>query len=341
MTTWSYAQRSTAYTYWEKQNNFKIIVPNNLYGSAIRLKYSNVYNSKVVPIKCVRLQILDSEGDELKQFIVSKNCNLPFGQDAYSNVVEMNVTPGMRLKVDMCFATYDNPLTGNTFDGYLAMVLQSIEILTREKVSVLACFGDSLTHHGMWTTPLFQHLYNEFPGKIAGFEVGINGNRLLQDSLDYQNTLGISGVKRFNHDILELFGLTHVIIALGINDIGLPGTEKTSISEFPELEDMKRAYEDMALELRNMGIKAIAATITPRNWNCSYIQRRENLRLKFNDWILNTNVFDKVFDFSSVLAEDGRSGLKRTYDSGDGIHITDVGGKKLQEAINIDCFINN
>jgi lysophospholipase L1-like esterase len=315
-------------------------VNNNLYGSAIRLKYSNIYNLKAVHVKGVQLCVLGIDGTEVKRRKVSESFQIRFGENVYSDPTEVDMISGMRLQVEMEFATCENPLSGNTFEGYVAMILQSIEIRTEEKVSVLACFGDSLTHQGVWTKPFFERLYVDFPGKIAAFEVGINGNRLLCDSPEYENTLGLSGLKRFNHDILDLVGLTHVICALGINDIGLPDTEKTPFSEFPKFEEMISAYSDIAARLRKRGVKAVVVTITPRNWQGNYIKEREELRLKINEWLLNTNLFDEVFDFSSPLTKEGKSGLKSMYDSGDGIHINAEGGKKLQAAIRVNAFFS-
>jgi lysophospholipase L1-like esterase len=311
-----------------------------LYASAIRLKYSNVYNLKSVSVKGVYLYVMGVDGSEIKHHRVSESFEISFAENVYSDLVEVNMIPGMSLQVEMEFATYENPLSGNTFEGNVAMILQSIQMRTEEKVSVLACFGDSLTHQGMWTKPFFERLYSDFQGKIAAFEVGINGNRLLFDSTEYKNTLGVSGVKRFNHDILSLEGLTHVICALGINDIGLPGTEQVPFSEFPKFEEMIGAYSDIAVRLRKIGVKTIAVTITPRNWLGNYVKEREELRIKINEWILNTNLFDEVFDFSSLLAIDGKSGLKSMYDSGDGIHINVDGGKKLQDVIKLNTFFS-
>lgn len=311
-----------------------------MWGSAIRLKYSNIYNISSVNVKGVNLYVKNVDRTEIKSQQVSDSFEICFAENVYSDIMEVNLKPGMDLQIEMEFENFNNPLSGNTFEGYVVMILQSVEILTKEEVSILACFGDSLTHQGKWTNPLFERLYSNFEGKISAFEVGINGNRLLLDSIEYKNTMGLSGVKRFNHDILGLKGLTHVICALGINDIGLPGTEQVPFSQFPKFDEMINAYTYIANTLRQRGIKSIVATITPRNWVGGYIKEREELRLKVNEWLLNTYLFDEVFDFSTPLSKDGKSGLKNMYDSGDGIHINCHGGKKLQDMIRIEAFLS-
>lgn len=339
-TVWSYAQRSTEYTRWEKQNHFKINVRSNLYGSAIRLKYSNMYNRERIAVKEVFLCAVNLQKYENNLVRISEAFDISYKESKYSGIFSCDVTPDTTLEIQMVFATYKNPLTGNTFNGYLAMVLQSVEVLTDENPVTLACFGDSITHQGMWTEPMIRRLYQRYPGKVTAFEVGINGNRLLRDSPEYANTLGVSGLHRFEHDVLDICGITHVIVALGINDIGLPGNEKTSLAEFPAFEDMKKAYVQIAEMLKKRGIYSIAATITPRIWEGDFVAKREYLRMKINDWLINTRRFDCVLDFSSCLSRGGAGGLKEEYDSGDGIHINDKAGLKLQELINIKAFLD-
>jgi hypothetical protein len=46
---------------------------------------------------------------------------------------------------------------------------------------------------------------------------GIAGNRLLRDEV------GEHALARFDRDVLSIPGLTHVLVHLGMNDLGLPG----------------------------------------------------------------------------------------------------------------------
>jgi hypothetical protein len=53
--------------------------------------------------------------------------------------------------------------------------------------------------------------------------VGIDGNRLLHDGFGaFRYATGISGLARFDRDVLAQPGVTHLILMEGLGDIGAP-----------------------------------------------------------------------------------------------------------------------
>jgi lysophospholipase L1-like esterase len=218
------------------------------------------------------------------------------------------------------------------------MILQSVEVLTAEEANVLACFGDSITHGGFWTGPLIDSLYDAGSGRVAAFEMGVNGNRLLYDS--QAQTRGCAGTRRFRHDILSIEGLTHVIFALGTNDLGHPGVKEwAALDELPTVDGYAAAAEKIAGELRSLGVKIIGTTIAPRLWSAPLAEKREALRREINCWIMESGVFDGVLDYSSILIDGEAPRLRAEYDCGDGIHINAAGGLELASRIPLELFL--
>lgn len=84
---------------------------------------------------------------------------------------------------------------------------------------VFACFGDSITQQGNWAVPFAKMLYKKYPGEISLCNLGISGNRLLHNSPEHLGLLnGRAGFLRFEQNVMELHGLTHLLLELGSND---------------------------------------------------------------------------------------------------------------------------
>ena len=101
ITTWSYAQRRTSFTRWENQNSFRIDIPNNLSGYAIKLKFSNWYGIRSVGIRQVSV-CLDGYTypvcvDGKSEFSVTPE------QDIYSEPVFLEKFPVMQQPIHCLF----------------------------------------------------------------------------------------------------------------------------------------------------------------------------------------------------------------------------------------------
>lgn len=207
-------------------------------------------------------------------------------------------------------------------------------------VRVVGCFGDSITQQGNWTEPFSRLLYHRYPGQISLCNLGISGNRLLADAPPMMNGLqGKAGVARFVHDLLELPGLTHAILALGTNDIGLPGSYGLPEEDVIMPEHYVLAMEQTAARLRQCGVRIYAATMTPRAINSIYTEAREALRQEINGWIRTAACFDAVLDFDAVLRrEDGLPGMREGCALPDGLHPNPFGGVQLAKSIDLELF---
>lgn len=205
---------------------------------------------------------------------------------------------------------------------------------------VVGCFGDSITQQGNWTVPFMKRLSRAFPGEISLCNLGISGNRLLSGSPPRVGGLnGISGVQRFERDLLSLPGLTHAILELGTNDIGLPGSNGAPETDLITIPDYVQAMTTMAQELRRRHVKVYAATLPPRPMVRPYNEERELLRQQMNEWLRFSKEFDAVLDFDAVLRRsDDKPGMREGYALPDGLHPSPYGGLWMAKSIELALF---
>lgn len=328
VTTWSYAQRRTSFTRWENQNSFRIDIPNNLFGYAVKLKFSNWYGIRNVGIRQVFVSL---EGhaypvcvDGKPEFYVTPE------QDIYSDPVFLEIMPGRSIEINVTFADALRPESGNTFQSGIAMIFQSILLAVHYKPDVAAFFGDSITHRQKWSGPLINKWYQKYPGKVAAFEVAVDGSRLLNDSPRSEDeTLGYRAARRFRHDILENPGINYVIFALGLNDLVMEAEGEQVLT----LESYKKAVEEIVDMAHKNGIRVIGLTITPMLMNELYTSERNRLRKRINQWILQDSPFDAAVDAATAVANNQDTALKEEYQDMDGVHINGAGGRAIAEVL--------
>jgi lysophospholipase L1-like esterase len=326
ITIWSYAQRRTSFTKWENQNSFKLEIPNNVAGYGIKLKFSNWYGTRTVGVRSVKICLREQE------YLVKVNFQQEFSvspdRDVFSDVIFLDIAPKDILKVKVIFVDQLRPESGNTFQNGIAMILQSVLLVTNEKVNVVAFFGDSITHGQKWTKPLVEEWYKRYSGKLAAFEVAVGGSRLLSDSpVKEDETLGFRAITRFKHDIIENEGINYVVFALGLNDLSMEEGELLTLESYQK-EVLKLI--DLAHERE---IKMIALTITPRIESEYYTLKKNDLRKEINQWILNDAPFDLAVDIASSVANEDDTALKKEYRDIDGIHINEAAGKVIADLL--------
>ena len=62
----------------------------------------------------------------------------------------------------------------------------------------------------------------------------------------------------------------------------------------------------------------------------------EKVRTDVNEWIRNSGKFDAVFDYSNMIADpDDPEAMLPLYDSGDNVHPSAAGGRKIAEDIDL------
>ncbi|MEG0911215.1 MAG: GDSL-type esterase/lipase family protein [Ruthenibacterium sp.] len=206
---------------------------------------------------------------------------------------------------------------------------------------VLATFGDSIMQQGAWVTPFTKALYAKYKGEISVCNLGIGGNRLLHESPPLNKGFyGHAGMARYRYDLLPLNGLTHVILALGTNDIGLPGKDAVPEDELITVQDYSTALTTLVEDLRRQDVQKIfGALLLPREINHVYTEEREALRLAINEWIRTSKLFDAVLDLGAPIADASGVGMMKEFAMPDGLHPNKAGGKAIADAIDLNLFV--
>lgn len=167
---------------------------------------------------------------------------------------------------------------------------------------------------------------------------GISGNRLLADGM------GISGLARLERDVIAQPGVQTVLMALGLNDIGWPGTPQDPQRPLPELPALQLGATQVAERCRAAGLRVIGCTLTPFGGVASAAApgairdtEREALRRAYNAWLRSSPAFDAVVDFANAVCDPAHPNqLQAQFDSGDHLHLNDRGYLAMGDAIDLD-----
>jgi lysophospholipase L1-like esterase len=178
-------------------------------------------------------------------------------------------------------------------------------------------------------------------GRLGVVNRGIGGNRLLRDPGE-QPLFGKSALARFDRDVLATAGVKYMIVLIGINDIGHPGTGTIPMSEEPTLDEMIAGYRQLIERAHAKGIAAYGATLTPFEGTIFpgyYSPEKEQLREAVNNWIRSSDAFDAVIDFDRAVRDPSHpTRMLPAYDSGDHLHPNDLGMQAMANAIPLELF---
>ena len=246
--------------------------------------------------------------------------------------------------------TDDRTVTGRTVTAWY--FLSSISVKTTDRrASAVVAFGDSITN-GFESDINANHrwpdlLANRLHGK-GMLNLGVAGNRLLHDpnpppgsdAVNYAAFFGQGALHRFDRDVLAQPGATHVIVLLGVNDLGHPGTSAPP-TETVTAEEIINAHRQLVVRAHAAGLKIIGGTILPfKNDTFGfYSPENESKRQAVNHWIRTAGEYDAVVDFDAALRDPADpQQLRPTYDSGDHLHPNDAGMAALAAAIPLNLL---
>ena len=239
---------------------------------------------------------------------------------------------------------------------FLSGVAVGVGIPGRDDGCVVT-LGDSITD-GADTTVNANRRWPDFLARrlraTGGLErlgvanAGIAGNRLLHDPNpspgsgyeDIAELFGQCALRRFDRDVGAQPGARYVIVLLGANDLGHPGTVAPA-SEEVSAADVIGAHRQLIARARARGLRILGGTILPFGNDTFGFSRpeREAARLAVNAWIRTGGEFDAVADFDAALRDPDRpERLLAAYDSGDHLHPNDAGAGALADAVPLEFF---
>jgi len=181
------------------------------------------------------------------------------------------------------------------------------------------------------------------PHPLGVLNQGVSGNRLLHDpnppagsgAEGYAAYFGQSALRRFDRDVAAQPGAEHVVVLLGVNDLGHPGTTAPA-SEKVSAEDIIAAHRQLIARAHERGLTVHGGTILPFKGDTFGFHSPENeaARQAVNRWIRTSGEYDGVVDFDAALRDpaDPQRLLPR-YDSGDHLHPSDAGAEAMARAV--------
>lgn len=339
-------------------------------GDRVRLRLSNLFGSE--PLELAEVRVAKEQGplvtapdsDRQVRFAGQTGATIPAAGEAVSDDVDLEVSPGDRLIVSIHAAKTTGLATWHPFSLTTHAVaggdqtaretltdpsaltstfwLTGVDVDATVTDRVLVTFGDSITDGSSSTLDagksypdrLFARLQEDAETRtIAVVNHGLGGNRLLRDSI------GPSGLSRFERDVLGAPGVTHAIVLIGINDIGMPGF--AGPSEAVTADELIDGLESLADEASAQGVQAYVGTIMPFEaaFPPYYSAEGEEIRQAVNAWIRGNEVYDGVIDFEAAVRDpEHPTRLLAAFDSGDHLHPNDAGYQAMADAVPLSIF---
>lgn len=344
-------------------------------GDRLRVRFTNRYGAGPLAIGRARVFQLDDAGAEVPgtsrmlTFGGENGAVIPRGSPFASDVVELALPDLARIKVEFHLPQPTGPCTchltgqdmlavsapgdhvGEMWEpastaGYRAF-LHTVEVFSDDALGTIVTFGDSITD-GVGSTPGTNRRWPDVLAErlqaanmeFAVANAGISGNRVLSPGM------GESALARFDEDVLSLPNVTHMIIFVGVNDIGnrfgpARGGPGGFTLDQPEIDanQMIAGYRQLIARAREKGIKVIGSPIGPYMGAAYWSEEGEAARQAINDWMLTSGEFDDTVRLDTAFADpaDPRR-MREDYHMGDHLHGSDAGLRAVGESIDLALF---
>jgi lysophospholipase L1-like esterase len=223
--------------------------------------------------------------------------------------------------------------------------LSGIDVLASSSARAIVALGDSITDgfkstvdaNRRWPDYLASRLRTA-GAATAIVNHGISGNRILHDALAGRPMFGPNALARFDRNVLAVSGATHLVVLIGINDIGM-GSPERNPDEVVSAADIIAGLGQIAARARAQGLKVIGATLTPFGGAGYYSAPGEVKRQAVNAWIRSAQDFDAYIDFDLATRDPAQPNqLLPAYDSGDHLHPSDAGYEAMAQSIDLQLL---
>jgi len=345
------------------------IVRVSLGGVEIRVRFSNELSSVPLQIGAASVALhaggsaIVAGSDRTLTFGGKTSIVVPPGAPAVSDPVHLRVPPLAHLAISMHLpsattgTTFHNVASQTTYiapaggDYTQAVVmpteatalnyffLSGVTVKASERALAVVALGDSITD-GTRSTPdtdsrwpntlALRLLEDRRTDHIAVLNEGISGNRILSAGS------GPNTLSRFDRDVLAKRAVKHVVVLIGINDIG---NSARGTGPVVTADDIIAGYRQLIARARQNDIRIYAGTLTPIAGSGYDFPAAEAMRQAVNHWIRTSGAFDAVIDFDAVTRDPGNpTRFLPAYDSGDHLHPNDAGYAAMGRAVPLSLF---
>ncbi|AHH21604.1 GDSL-like lipase/acylhydrolase family protein [Nocardia nova SH22a] len=325
-------------------------------GRQLRIRLSNRYGRESLEIGAARIALRKTghtpiaETDTVVRFGGADRVRIPAGGELISDTVDLAATAGADLLLSLYLpgptglATFSHQSMEITYvaagdrtadlelpgaeEVPSRFYVTGVDVLGEADTPVVVAFGDSWFDGAGTTVGANRRSVDALNALLRrGWAVnqGIGGNQLLTDEV------GEHALARFDRDVLAVPGVTHVAINLGLNDIGLgePATAEALIAGYTELAARAHAA---GLPIYANTLGPFAGVIYPE----VNVEPALPIRRQVNEWLLNTTVFDEIFDVATAVADPERPDhIRPDLDSGDGLHLNDAGALIMAQTMRL------
>ncbi|RXR06148.1 SGNH/GDSL hydrolase family protein [Pseudoxanthomonas composti] len=336
-------------------------------GKRLRVVLSNAYGDAPLVIGAAHLAeaaagaSIVAGSDRVLHFDGQPSITIPAGASWVSDPVALDVADGGRLALSLYLPQPTPPATFHwegleqawfaegdvtaaarlttTGAAEVRLFATSVQVQT-ETPRLVATLGDSITD-GAGSTAGADHRWPDYLAQalarrgIAVANAGISGARVLS------TLMGESALARLDRDVLAQPGIETVVLLMGINDIGWPGSALAPEAPPVETTALIGGYRQLIARTHARGVRIVGATLPPFEGALVdsaiagyYSADKERARQAVNRWVRQEGAFDAVVDLDLLLRDPARPArLLPTYDSGDHLHPGDAGYAAIAQAV--------
>jgi len=351
------------------QSTIRQIVRLSVGGHRIRIAISNEYGTTPLNIGGAHVAKLsdmsrkiDRTTDRIVTFHSRPATTIAPGKRVVSDPIDMPVAALAPLAVSL-YLPQRTPLTTFHWDGRqraevvagdrlgdgqfadssfldARLLLSEVLVDTRQRTRTIVALGDSITDGRgatidagrRWTDDLAHRVAAD---NVAVINAGISGARLLRDGM------GVRAMTRLKRDVLDRPDLKTVIVLLGTNDIGWPGSSFAPNEKPMTARALIDGYRRLIERAHAHGVRVVGGTIAPFEGALEgtdvkgyYTSGKDKVRQEVNAWIRTSGAFDAVADFDSVLRDpEHPTRLLHAFDVGDHLHPNDAGNAAMAQAL--------
>lgn len=367
--TWSAAPAITSDPGFDNQT-IRQIVHTSIGGTAVRLRFSNLFGSQPVTLGNVHVAQRASGAqtvaatDRAATFNGQSYVTIPAGGSVVSDTVafqapvlgdvavsfhvpsktppnstghpaglqDVYIAPG-DVSGDASFAGG----VANAAGGPSYYFLTNLDVVNAGATGAVVAFGASITD-GLASTP---NTNRRWPNRLAerliaaGMNVGvlnqgISGNNFFSDG----DSSGQAGLTRFQRDVLQQANVKWVIVSDDAVNNLIGGNPPTA-------QRLSGAFEQLISQAHAAHVKVICSTLTPFEGIARWTPAIEDTRQAVNAFLRDpSNGCDGVLDQAAALGGPGDASIAyaSAFNSGDDLHPNDAGLLAIADAANLDWF---